>query len=263
MAGPSFQRRINREKDHSAIALWSFCDYRVCPFRPASQSRPRDVQPKLRIRNSNTSDSCNFVLGGQRKGVVSDHTGRIGEPGSPRRTWVVFPMDEVCGVLVLLFFSRGFTQLRFWGMAFGKAKGETGREVLGWIFLFLLTTQYQRFPTQATAFFCLFPRPLSLVLSCLVFSIFTFQVSISVDGAREGGTSWKGVGRVYGLWTRSSLPSNCLASEPAATCKIALNDGQASICWETSFGPALFLFSSLFTVQFKTGPSHDACVCVR
>lgn len=164
-----------------------------------------------------------------------------------------FPMDEVCGVSVLSSFEGHI--FRFWGKAFGQTKGETGREVLGWIFLFLLTTHNTNaFRPQATAFLSLFSRT-SFVTRALL-SWLSISLSISVDGARGGGEGHVGkasdVFMVSGQAT--SLPSNCLAGEPAATCKIALNDGQASICWETSFGPALFLFSSLFSwSSSKTG----------
>jgi len=82
-----------------------------------------------------------------------------------------------------------------------KPKGETGREVHGWIFLFLLTTtiptlsdpKQQSFLSLFQNFFC---HPCSPVL----------VVDFTVDKCRRstgrrGGTCWKGVGRVYGLWT--------------------------------------------------------------
>jgi len=110
-----------------------------------------------------------------------------------------FPMDEVCGVSVLSSFEGHI--FRFWGKAFGQTKGETGREVLGWIFLFLLTTHNTNaFRPQATAFLSLFQNFFCHPCSPVLVVDFTVDKCRRSTG-RRGGTCWKGVGRVYGLWT--------------------------------------------------------------
>jgi len=224
----------------------------VCPLRPASQITA------TRCAGQSDEDSevptrrilviCSWE--GQEGCCVNSHGDR--GAGLAAEDLGGFSPWTRCAVSweLLSFESHSF---RFWGTAFWSNQGGN-RKRSSWMDLFvsLDNSNTNAFRPPSNSLSCLFSRT-SFVTRALL-SLLSISLSISVDGARGGGgTCWKGVGRVYGLWTRSSLPSNCLAGEPAATCKIALNDGQASICWETSFGPALFLFLHFFTVQFKTG----------
>lgn len=159
----------------------------MCPLSArVAITATRCVQHQLmRIRKSNTSDSCNLLWGGIEKGVVSI-TREIGEPGSPRRTWVVFSPWTRCAVSWSSCFFEGHS-FRFLGKAFGLYQGGN-RKRSSWMDLFvsLDNLNANAFRPQATASLSLFQN------FFVTHALLSEFVDFTVDKCRRstgGGTS--------------------------------------------------------------------------